>query len=201
VPFPPRYDALEGGVTAVYAVPSYVEDALAVQAWLGQAPAPNPYDAEGTILTLCQHVFRTVKYQRRAEKGVQSPAQTLALKSGSCRDMATLMMDASRLWGVAARFASGYFHCAASIAGHASTHAWTEVYLPSLGWRGFDPTLGDVISPSHIVVGVSSHPRGVMPVSGTFVGAASDYRGLQVAVRTREIPESDGARSSGSTSL
>lgn len=187
VPFPPRYDALEAAVTAVYATPSYLEDASAVQTWLGQAPAPNPDDAEGTILALCQHVFSTVKYQRRAEKGVQSPAQTLALKTGSCRDMATLMMEASRVWGVAARFASGYFHCAASMAGHGSTHAWTEVYLPSLGWRGFDPTLGDVISPSHIVVGVSSHPRGVMPISGSFVGTAADYRNMHVSVTTREV--------------
>ena len=187
VPFPPRYDALEAAVTAVYAAPSYLQDAPPVQAWLGQAPAADPDDAEGTILGLCQHVFRTVKYRRRSEKGVQSPAETLALKTGSCRDMATLMMEAARLWGVAARFASGYFHCAASIAGHASTHAWTEVYLPSLGWRGFDPTLGDVISPSHVVVGVSGHPRGVMPISGTFVGTAADCRGLQADVTTRVL--------------
>jgi len=188
VPFPPCYDALEESVTAVYTAPSYQEDALAVQAWLGTAPAPDPHDAEGAILGLCQHVFRTVKYQRRSEKGVQSPAQTLALKTGSCRDMATLMMEAARRWGVAARFASGYLHCAASIAGHASTHAWTEVYLPSLGWRGFDPTLGDLVSSSHVVVGVSDHPRGVMPISGTFVGMSADYRSLQVDVKTREMP-------------
>jgi transglutaminase-like putative cysteine protease len=187
VPFPPRYDALEAAVTAVYAAPSYPEDVPAVQAWLGQVPAADPSDAEGTILGLCQHVFRTVKYRRRSEKGVQSPAETLVLKTGSCRDMATLMMEAARLWSVAARFASGYFHCAASMAGHASTHAWTEVYLPSLGWRGFDPTLGEVISPSHVVVGVSSHPRGVMPISGTFVGTAADCRGLQVDVKTRAL--------------
>ena len=119
--------------------PPILEDAAPLQAWLRSAFTPDPDDAEGTMLALCGLVFRTVKYQRRSEKGVQNPARTLELGTGSCRDMATLMMEAARLLGVAARFASGYLHCTASMAGHASTHAWAEVYLPTLGWRGFDP--------------------------------------------------------------
>ena len=92
--------------------------------------------------------------------------------------MATLMMEAGRVLGIAMRFASGYLDCAASVAGRASTHAWIEAYLPGLGWRGFDPTLGEPSSLKHIVVGVSSHPRGVMPISGMFcrqfVGLSED---------------------------
>jgi transglutaminase-like putative cysteine protease len=101
--------------------------------------------------------------------------------------MATLMMEAARLLGVAARFASGYLHCTASMAGHASTHAWAEIYLPTLGWRGFDPTMGAAVSIRHVATGVSSHPRGVMPVSGSFIGASTDYRTLQVTVKTEEL--------------
>ncbi len=97
--------------------------------------------------------------------------------------MATLLMEAARARGVAARFASGYLHGRASMAAAASTHAWAEVYLPTLGWRGLDPTLGDVTGPSHIVTGVSTHPRGVMPVSGTFTGGAGR---LSRADRDRE---------------
>ena len=132
-------------------------------------------------------VFRTITYQRRSERGVQNPARTLDLGTGSCRDMATLMMEAARLLGVAARGVSGYLHCTASMAGHASTHAWTEVYLPTLGWRGFDPTIGAAITIRHVVTGVSSHPRGVMPVSGSFIGARADYKTLHVTVKTEEL--------------
>lgn len=74
------------------------------------------------------------------------------------------------------------------MAGHASTHAWAEIYLPSLGWRGFDPTLGTGISLKHIVMGVSNHPRGVMPVSGGFIGARADFKELIAQVTTSEIP-------------
>ncbi len=189
VPFPPHYDPLETTVVSAYQACSFLDSAAAVQAWMHQAFPPDPLDAEGTMLALCGLVFRTVAYQRRKERGVQSPTQTLELKTGSCRDMATLMMDAARLLGVAARFTSGYLHCAASRAGHASTHAWTEVYLPTLGWRGFDPTTGEAISLGHIATGVSSHPRGVMPVTGAFTGAGADFKGLLVTVKTEEVPE------------
>ena len=139
------------------------------------------------MLALCELVFRTITYQRRVGAGTQNPARTLELGTGSCRDMGTLMMEAARLVGVAARFASGYLHCAASVAGHASTHAWAEIYLPTLGWRGFDPTTGAAVSLRHVTTGVSSHPRGVMPVSGTFVGDRADYRALEVTVKTTEL--------------
>lgn len=184
VAFPPAYDRFELGVTASYLEPSYRDDVTAVEAWVRQEPFVDPEDAEGTMLALCKRVHASIKYRRRFEKGVQTPAQTLVLGDGSCRDMATLLMDAARASGVAARFASGYLHGRASLAGRASTHAWAEVYLPTLGWRGFDPTIGGVTTSNHIVTGVSSHPRGVMPVSGTFTGGRDDFLGLSVSVKT-----------------
>ena len=187
VPLAPQYDPLEGGITAVYQQLSFLESEPSVRAWLDASLTIDADDAEGTMLSLCGLVHASINYQRRTEKGVQAPARTLELRTGSCRDMATLMMEAARLLGVASRFASGYLHGTASLAGHASTHAWTEVYLPLLGWRGFDPTLGTAISLNHIVTGVSSHPRGVMPVSGRYTGGAADCQSLTVTVRTEEL--------------
>jgi transglutaminase-like putative cysteine protease len=187
VPFPPQYDTMELAVTSAYQAPVYVDDGASVQAWLAGALPVDRNDAEGTMQALCELVRKTVVYQRRFEKGVQSPARTLALTSGSCRDMATLMLEAARHLGVAARFSSGYLHSSASRAGRGTTHAWTEVYLPGLGWRGFDPTIGRAISLDHIVVGVSSHPRGVMPITGAFTGSKADCTALHVTVKTEEL--------------
>jgi len=191
VPFPPQYDAMEAAATTAYRTPVYLEDDHSIQTWVRSALVIDATDAEGTMQALCKLVGKTIAYQRRLEKGVQTPARTLALKSGSCRDLATLMLEAARHLGVAARFASGYLHGSASRAGRGTTHAWTEVYLPTLGWRGFDATVGMPISGNHIVVGVSSHPRGVMPISGTFSGAMADCTGLEVAVKTEELPSSE----------
>ena len=189
VAYPPRYDPVESAVTSVYTAPSYPDDVRLVQSWLHDTFVPDAADAEASMLTLCQVIHRTFRYARRAEKGVQSPGETLKLRTGSCRDLATLMMDAARAAGVASRFVSGYVHGTASLAGHASTHAWTEIYLPTLGWRGFDPTTGDVVAMRHIATGVSSHPRGVMPITGSFTGASNDYEGMQATVTTRLLPE------------
>jgi transglutaminase-like putative cysteine protease len=107
---------------------------------------------------------------------------------GSCRDFATLLLDAARSLGIAARFASGYLECSAAEAGYASTHAWVEIYLPGHGWRGYDPTLGTVTSSAHVATGLSNHPRGVMPVTGSYYGPASAFRTLDVTVKLTAEP-------------
>lgn len=187
LPFPVVYDPFETTITASYQVPSFEGEARALRSWLDRELALDVDDAEGTMLRLCELIFRRICYQHRSEKGVQSPAHTLEVGSGSCRDLATLMMDAARALGVAARFASGYLHGEASLAGEASTHAWTEVYLPALGWRGFDPSSGKATGLRHIVTGVSDHPRGVMPITGAFMGDQADAREMIVQVRTEEL--------------
>jgi transglutaminase-like putative cysteine protease len=190
VPFPVVYDPLESAVAAAYRATTYGEDAEAVRGYLSQhgllAPdvAAGETGAEGLLDRINQTLHGTIGYGKRPEKGTQTPAVTLSRKSGSCRDLATLMMEACRTLGIAARFASGYLDCPASTAGTASTHAWMEAYLPPHGWVGFDPTLGERTSHKHITCGLSNHPRGVMPVSGTYgPTGTSQYLGLTVAVQ------------------
>ncbi len=187
ISLPVEYDVLEVPVAAAYQTISYPDDLTDVRAWLKQLSLQT--DAESLLQSLCELIHTHVKYQRRHVKGVQTPAQTLKLQSGSCRDMATLMMDAARMLGLSARFASGYLDCPASEAGRASTHAWTEIYLPILGWRGFDPTLGEPTSLKHIVVGVSNHPRGVMPISGVFNGSSADYIDMVAQVKIDKLSD------------
>lgn len=191
VAYPVTYDPLEASIAATYQAATYPDDLEAVRMWLDREQLlAEVTDAETAMHCLGELVHRTVKYQRRQEKGVQSPADTISYASGSCRDMATLMMDAARSLGFAARFVSGYLDCPASEAGRAAMHAWAEIYLPTLGWRGYDPTLGEPTSLKHLVVGVSNHPRGVMPVSGMFTGASSDYISMTATVKIEKLPSS-----------
>ena len=108
--------------------------------------------------------------------------------NATARDFATLLLDAARSAGIAARFASGYLECSATEAGYGSTHAWVEIYLPGHGWRGFDPTLGTETSSAHVATGLSNHPRGVMPVTGSYFGPASAFRQMTVSVQLTEEP-------------
>lgn len=70
----------------------------------------------------------------------QTTAQTILLgKKGVCQDYTHLMLTILRTQRIAARYVSGYLQV-----GHehdtAQLHAWVEVFIPHLGWRGFDPT-------------------------------------------------------------
>jgi transglutaminase-like putative cysteine protease len=89
------------------------------------------YDAEEIVALVAQTIRKTIKYEQREAKGVQSPSLTLSAGSGSRRDMATLMLEALRSVGLPARFASGYLECTASEAGRASTHAWLKRIYPT----------------------------------------------------------------------
>ena len=140
------------------------------------------------LLDLCGRVHATVAYRRRAEKGVQTPLQTLRIGSGSCRDLATLLMDAARVLGIASRFASGYVHGAASLGGP-RVDARVDGVL-SAGARLARLRPDGRARPSalqHVATGVSQHPRGVMPVRGSFVGARNLFLAMDVEVLTREL--------------
>lgn len=184
VSHPVVYDALEGPLVAAYLAPVYPAEAAGLKEWTAQAIAgAGSGNALSVVSALNQAIPRLIGYHRRLERGVQTPLETLARRTGSCRDTATLLMEACRALGIAARFASGYLDCPASLAGHASTHAWAEAYFPGRGWTGFDPTLGEPADDRHITLGLSNHPRGVMPVSGVYYGEKTAYRGMKVAVK------------------
>jgi transglutaminase-like putative cysteine protease len=182
IPYPLQYDELEQPVVEAYLKPVYPAESETLQQWVRAQALPSSATAEELVLHLTAAIHKLVRYQRREEKGVQSPATTLTLGQGSCRDVASLLMECARHLGIATRFASGYLDCPATRAARGVTHAWTEVYFPGLGWRGYDPTTGQRCSQQHIVTGVSNHPRGVMPVSGKFQGAAADFEAMEVRV-------------------
>ncbi|MBW8329493.1 MAG: transglutaminase family protein [Thiobacillus sp.] len=119
---------------------------------------------------LCTRIHQTLTYQLREEPGVQTAAETLARESGSCRDSANLFMQAAHRLGLASRFVSGYLHAPPSTVNYGATHAWAEVFLPGAGWKGFDPSTGEIVGSDHITVAVARLPESVPPVSGAFVG-------------------------------
>jgi transglutaminase-like putative cysteine protease len=117
-------------------------------------------------------IHSTLIYKAREEPGVQSARETLSLGSGSCRDFALLFMEAVKCLGFASRFVSGYLYAPLMSSQVGSTHAWAEVYLPGGGWKGFDPTIGDIVGTDHIPVAVSRLAESVPPISGSYVGFA-----------------------------
>jgi transglutaminase-like putative cysteine protease len=136
-----------------------------VQRFLRQG---RPTETGTLLMTLTYAIKEGLSYERRAARGTQSPLQTLASRRGSCRDFATLMMEAARALGFAARFVSGYLYVPERDSGErylgsGSTHAWCQIYLPGAGWVEFDPTNGIVGNRDLIRVAVAQPPFAVEP--------------------------------------
>jgi transglutaminase-like putative cysteine protease len=172
VHYPFTYAVGEQVDLAVYQQPIFFNDQRLVNDWLQQLGVYG-MQTFSLLVKINQAICSQFRYQMREEPGVQSPAQTLNQRSGSCRDYATLFIEACRCLGLASRFVSGYLHAPATEVGNATTHAWVEVYLPGTGWKGFDPTAGEVTGNKHIAVAVARDPEAIPPVSGSFTSLGS----------------------------
>ncbi|OYY95803.1 MAG: cysteine protease [Hydrogenophilales bacterium 28-61-23] len=193
VTYPFEYALQEQPDLAAYRQSVYVDDRSAVNQWLvSLGCVREPMETFVLLDRLNRDIANRFVYQAREEPGVQSPAQTLSLQRGSCRDFAALFMEACRHLGLASRFVSGYLDISATsignaAPGNASTHAWAEVYLPGPGWKGFDPTSGVLTDNRHIPVAVSRHPEAIPPVAGSFVGPAGQRPVPMVSVQVSAV--------------
>jgi transglutaminase-like putative cysteine protease len=184
--YPFRYAFDEQADLAAYQQPMYQADQPAVHQWLQQFHVTEK-NTFGLLMEMNRMISLAFCYRMREEAGVQSPAFTLNQRSGSCRDYATLLIEACRGLGLASRFVSGYLLAPATEVGNATTHAWVEVYLPGAGWKGFDPTTGHVVSNQHIAVAVARNPESVPPVSGSFIGTNLTTSRLTVNVQVNLV--------------
>ncbi len=172
IPF--KYEAGERRELVPYLVKAPAEPLVA--GYL-RSIAREPRRTIDFLVDLNRRLASEVKYLIRLEPGVQSPEETLAKRSGSCRDSAALLVHLFRHLGLAARFVSGYLiqlvpdvKALDGPAGPAQDftdlHAWCEVYLPGAGWIGLDPTSGLLAGEGHIPLACTPDPSAAAPVSG-----------------------------------
>jgi transglutaminase-like putative cysteine protease len=130
------------------------------------------FEVGGAPLAFFEHLNTTlysmIDRQIRVEGAAQTPEQTLSLGRGACRDLTVLYLAVCRSLGVAGRFVSGYQGQEASPDGKRHLHAWPEVFVPELGWLGFDPTHGVPAGSGHVALSAAPDQAATMPVDGGF---------------------------------
>ena len=171
------------------------QDATVLDQWLETHFIDRPAGAFLFLESLSHTIHRAIEYSSREEMGTQTAAETIEKGKGTCRDFAFLFMEATRRFGFAARFVTGYLNDAVdgsdAPVGGGATHAWADVFVPGEGWIEFDPTNKITAGSALIRVATTRTPSQASPISGSFEGIDARFLGLSVSVEVSEVERPD----------
>jgi transglutaminase-like putative cysteine protease/predicted glutamine amidotransferase len=143
------------------------------------------YDLVETLRDISRTIHRDYSYVSRSTTLATSAFDVYATRRGVCQDFANLFIALCRLLDIPARYRVGYLHTNATYEHPEQgdeSHAWAEVYIPQLGWRGFDPTNDRLAARDHVRVAAGRNYRDAAPVTGTLWAGG---RGETLRVRVR----------------
>lgn len=150
------------------------------------------YDLVETLKDINRTIFRDYEYVPSSTQLATTPFWVYAERKGVCQDFANLFIALCRLLDVPARYRVGYIYTGGKYdarQGDAS-HAWAEVYIPFIGWRGFDPTNGILAGRDHVRVACGRNYRDATPTSGTLYDGGGG-ESLTVTVKVVDPAESE----------
>jgi transglutaminase-like putative cysteine protease/predicted glutamine amidotransferase len=152
--------------------------------------ARNDGDVLDTLLDLNDAIHREYTYVQGSTTLATTAFDVYSRRRGVCQDFTNLFICLARLMGVPARYVCGYLFTGAKHENRRqaeASHAWVQVYLPEVGWRGLDPTNGVVTSTDHVRLAVGCSYRDATPTSGTiFVGGGGETLEVEVSVERAE---------------
>ncbi len=145
----------------------------------------NDYHLLKTLLDINQTIFKDYTYVQDSTSIHSTAFDCYTSRKGVCQDFTNLLICLARLLGVPARYRMGYIYTGANYENKAqseASHAWVEVYLPYVGWRGIDPTNGCIAGQDHIRVACGRNYRDSTPTSGTIFKGNGEQETLTVDV-------------------
>ena len=136
------------------------------------------------IAQLCnQYIFDNFTYTKGITNIETTIDEILEIKKGVCQDFAHVLLQLVRTAGIPARYVSGYI-CPyeSGLRGEGATHAWVEIYTPTQGWLGLDPTNNIWTMDNHVKLAVGRNFYDCTPIKGTFKGLARQTLSVCVSI-------------------
>jgi transglutaminase-like putative cysteine protease len=144
-----------------------------------------------TVMHLNRQLYETFSYVPQSTRVDSTIDEAIAKRRGVCQDFSHIMIALVRRLGIPCRYVSGYLYHRKETHDRSeddASHAWVEVYLPGLCWRGFDPTNNLVVGDRHIRVAAGCDYADVPPTRGVFKGLAATELGVSVRVSPDPLP-------------
>jgi len=150
----------------------------------------NDSDLLATLLDINNTIHREYAYKQGITNNLTTAFDVYVNRRGVCQDFTNLFICLARLLGVPARYVCGYVYTGPKPAEippdqrrSEESHAWVQLYLPQLGWKGFDPTHGVLTQTNHVRAAVGRNRLDATPTAGTiFVGGGGETLAAEVSV-------------------
>lgn len=152
--------------------------------------ARQEHDLAQTLLDINTTIYRDFRYVTGSTTLQTTPFDVYVERKGVCQDFANLFICLARLLSIPARYRVGYIWTGEGYENKVqseASHAWVELYLPSRGWVGFDPTNGCLAGLDHIRVACGRNYRDATPTSGTIYKGGHGREALAVDVRVERV--------------
>jgi transglutaminase-like putative cysteine protease len=152
--------------------------------------SPMTGDPLSALRVLSTRLYGALEYEAGVTEADSPIDHALSVGRGVCQDFAHVMIAIARAWGVPARYVSGYLFTDRALGDRSvgdATHAWVDVFLPSLGWIGIDPTNDVLACERHIVVATGRDYADIPPTRGVYKGDAESELTVGVSVRQASV--------------
>ena len=147
-------------------------------------PIKSPLD---NAKLFSKYIFENFTYSKGITSVETSIDEIWKIKAGVCQDFAHFLLIMLRSVQIPARYVSGYI-CPLEdeLRGVGATHAWIEIYLPTYGWIGLDPTNDCIASENHVRLAIGRYFKDCTPVKGLFKGNPEHQLSVSVIVENSE---------------
>lgn len=129
-------------------------------------------------LRLMRFVHGHLTYESESTTVHTHMREVLSERRGVCQDFAHVLLGLCRTLKIPALYVSGYL----ATQGASATHAWTEVYIPGVGWQALDATHNRQPDETYVKIGVGRDYADVPPVSGTYKGTTERKMTVDVKI-------------------
>lgn len=140
-----------------------------------------------SILVIAQecneYIFKNFTYTKGITNIETTIDEILELKKGVCQDFVRLLLQLLRTVGIPSKYVSGYV-CPneSGLRGEGATHAWVEIFSPTQGWLGLDPTNNIWTMANHVKLSTGRNFSDCTLVKGTFKGIARQTLSVSVSI-------------------